>query len=171
MWFLTHCLPVITIIAFLPCLCYKVAYMANNVGSNQIAEPIACQSQLLLYWERSGSVVECLTQDRVGRGFEPHRRHCVMSLSKNINPSLVLVQPRNRCPFITERLLMGRKESNQTKTQLLSFAPLICLCNKVAFLANNMDSDQIALLRSLIRVRIVCLMKKSSLKYMIMQLA
>ena len=38
-----------------------------------------------------------------------------MSLSKNINPSLVLVQPRKTCPFITERLLMGRKESNQTK--------------------------------------------------------
>ena len=49
-----------------------------------------------------------------GRGFEPHRRHCGMSLSKNINPSLVLVQPRKTRPFITERLLMGRKESNQT---------------------------------------------------------
>ena len=49
-----------------------------------------------------------------GRGFEPHRCHCVVSLSKNINPSLVLVQPRKTCPYITERLLMGRKESNQT---------------------------------------------------------
>ena len=49
-----------------------------------------------------------------GRGFEPHRRHCVVSLSKNINPSLVLVQPRKTRPFITERLLMGRKKSNQT---------------------------------------------------------
>ena len=49
-----------------------------------------------------------------GRGFEPHRRHCVVSFSKNINPSLVLVQPRKTRPFITERLLMGRKESNQT---------------------------------------------------------
>ena len=39
---------------------------------------------------------------------------CVVSLSKNINPSLVLVQPRKVCPFITERLLMGHKESNQT---------------------------------------------------------
>ena len=45
---------------------------------------------------------------------EPHRRHCVVSLSKNINPSLVLVQPRKIFPFITERLLMGRNESNQT---------------------------------------------------------
>ena len=50
-----------------------------------------------------------------GRGFKPHRRHCIVSLSKNINPSLVLVQPRKTRPFITERLLMGRKESNQTK--------------------------------------------------------
>ena len=52
-----------------------------------------------------------------GRGFEPHRCHCVVSLSKNINPSLVLVQPRKTRPFITERLLMGRKESNQTNKQ------------------------------------------------------
>ena len=37
-----------------------------------------------------------------------------MTLSKNINPSLVLVQPRKTRPFISERLLMGRKESNQT---------------------------------------------------------
>ena len=32
----------------------------------------------------------------------------------NINPSLVLVQRRKTRPFITERLLMGRKDSNQT---------------------------------------------------------
>ena len=50
-----------------------------------------------------------------GRGFEPHRRHCVVSLSKNINPSLVLVQPRKTRPLVTERLLMGCKELNHTK--------------------------------------------------------
>ena len=50
----------------------------------------------------------------MGRGFEPHPCHCVVSLSKNINPSLVLVQPRMTRPFMTERLLMGREESNQT---------------------------------------------------------
>ena len=50
-----------------------------------------------------------------GRGIEPHRRHCVLSLrAGHINPSLVLVQPRKTRPFITERLLMGHKESNQT---------------------------------------------------------
>ena len=51
-----------------------------------------------------------------GRRFELHRRHCVVSLSKNINPSSVLVQPRKTRPFITERLLMGRKESNLKKS-------------------------------------------------------
>ena len=52
-----------------------------------------------------------------GPGFEPHRHHCVVSMSKNINPSLVLVQPRKTRPFITERLLMDRMESNQTNKQ------------------------------------------------------
>ena len=63
----------------------------------------------------------CLTRDR---RFEPHRRHCVVSLSKNINPSLVLVQPRKTRPFITERLLMGRKESNQTIKQKTTLLPI-----------------------------------------------
>ena len=36
-------------------------------------------------------------------------------------PSLVLVQPRETRPYITERLLMGRKELNQT-----SYARFCC---------------------------------------------
>ena len=52
-----------------------------------------------------------------GRGFKPHWRHCVVSLSKNTYSSLVLVQPRKTRPYIIERLLMGRKESNQTHKQ------------------------------------------------------
>ena len=55
-----------------------------------------------------------------GCGFESHRCHCVVFLSKNINPSLVLVQPKKTSPFITERLLMGRKETNQTKIKISS---------------------------------------------------
>ena len=58
-----------------------------------------------------------------GRGFEPHRRHCVVSLSKNINPSLVLVQPRTTRHFITEKMLMGRKESYQTNKRSTSAVP------------------------------------------------
>ena len=60
----------------------------------------------------SGRVLDSRSR---GREFEPRQRHCVVSLNKNVNPSLVLVQPRKTRPFITERLLMGRKESNQTK--------------------------------------------------------
>ena len=59
----------------------------------------------------SGRVLD--SRLRGGR-FEPQRLHCVVSLS---NPSLVLVQPRKTCPFITEILLMGCKESiKQTKS-------------------------------------------------------
>ena len=47
-------------------------------------------------------------------GFGPHRHHCVVSVSKNMIPSLVLVQFRKTHPYITERLLMGHKESKQT---------------------------------------------------------
>ena len=57
-----------------------------------------------------------------GHGFKPHQHHCVVSLSKTvINPSLVLVQPRKTRPYITERLLMGHKESNQTNNILKAF--------------------------------------------------
>ena len=45
-----------------------------------------------------------------GHGFEPHQCQCIVSMSKNINPSLELAQPRKTHPLITERLLMGRKE-------------------------------------------------------------
>ena len=55
-----------------------------------------------------------------GHGFEPHWRHGVVSLSKNINPSLVLIQPRRTRPFITERLLKGRKESNKKNLQTIT---------------------------------------------------
>ena len=39
----------------------------------------------------------------------------VLDSRLNINPSLVQVQPKKTCPYITERLLMGRKESKQIK--------------------------------------------------------
>ena len=51
------------------------------------------------------------------REFEPHRHHCVVSLSKFINPRLVLVQPRKIRPFIADRLLMGCSENLFTDWQ------------------------------------------------------
>ena len=73
-----------------------------------------CQLQVKGAQWLSGRVLNL--RPRVCR-FEPHRRHCVVSLSKNINPSLVLALPRKTHLFITERLLMGHEESNQTKTK------------------------------------------------------
>ena len=42
-------------------------------------------------WERSGSVVECLTRDRRVAGSSLIGVTALVSLSKNINPSLELV--------------------------------------------------------------------------------
>ena len=53
-----------------------------------------------------------------GRGFEPHRRHCVVFLEQGtliLAYKIVLVQPRKTRPCLTERVLMERKESNQSK--------------------------------------------------------
>ena len=48
---------------------------------------------------------------------------------KNMNPSLVLVQPRKTRPYITERLLMGRRESNQAKKTLEKLVNFNQVCN------------------------------------------
>ena len=53
--------------------------------------------------------------------FESHWRHCIVSLSKHINPSLVLVQSRKTNPYITENVLMGRKESIQTNKLIIVY--------------------------------------------------
>ena len=88
---------------------------SSGTAANLHLEILTCD--FLLYTMKqgvqwlSGRVLDSRPR---GRGFEPHRRRCVVSLSKNIDPSLVLVQPRKNRPFITERVLMGRKESNQT---------------------------------------------------------
>ena len=51
------------------------------------------------------------------RPVEPHRRHCVVVLGQDT----FIVQPRKTRPWLTERLLMGRKESNQTnRSQIIN---------------------------------------------------
>ena len=64
--------------------------------------------------ERSGSVVECLTRDRGAAGSGLTGVTALCPWARHINPSLVLAQPRKIRHYITERLLMRRKESNQT---------------------------------------------------------
>ena len=68
--------------------------------------------------ERSGSVVECLTRDQGAGGSSLTGVTVLGPWARHIYPSLVLVQPRKTCPFITERLLIGRKESNQTNKSI-----------------------------------------------------
>ena len=49
----------------------------------------------------------------------PRGRTTLCPWARHIKPSLVLVQPRKTHPYITERLLMGLKESNQTNKQIM----------------------------------------------------
>ena len=82
-----------------------------------------------------------------GCGFELHRHHCIVFLSKNINPSLVLVQPRKTRPYVTERLLMGRKESNQTNKQTKSYILPIPLGRTKRTTTHRNTSDIIVMLK------------------------
>ena len=73
--------------------------------------------------ESSGSVVECLTGITA-----------LYSWARHINHSLVLVQPRKTCPCITERLLMGHKESKQTnKIGYNKKKKIFCSLNSFAY--------------------------------------
>ena len=56
----------------------------------------------------------CLTRDRGAAGLSLIGFTALCLWARHIYPSLVLVQPRKTLPFITEKLLIGRKESNQT---------------------------------------------------------
>ena len=84
-------------------------------------------SYFQLIWERSDSVVECMTRDREAGGSSLTGVTVMLSLSEHVYPSLVLVQPRKTRPYITDRLLMGHKELNQTNKnfQLIQWYKII----------------------------------------------
>ena len=89
-------------------------------------------------------MVEVFDSRPRGRGFEPHRRYCIVVFEQDIYLSLVLVQPRKTCPCLTERMLMGHKESNQTNKQS-SVSSLPASCEFSVLLttfANSLDPDQ-----------------------------
>ena len=83
-------------------------------------------SHILMHTRSSDLYVSSLSEKSVPHPYPCeiiHWCHCVVSLSKtHLSPCLVLVQPRKTCPCLTERLLMGLKESNQTNKQ----KPLSC---------------------------------------------
>ena len=65
-------------------------------------------------------------------------RHHVVSLrcgpwARHIYPSLVLVQPRKTRLCLTERLLMGRKESNQSNKQTNKCHHVTCMSHLTVF--------------------------------------
>ena len=93
------------------------AYLSDSHAFKlKLCSEISCVSITLLtqkqiqkspneYREHSGSVIECFDSRQRGREFIPHRRHCVVSLSKTR-------------PDITEKLLTGTlriKANKQTK--------------------------------------------------------
>ena len=103
---------------------FKYALYLNNIFLYFITLYIIKNDITMYFWplnltklvrEHSGSVVECLTRDQRAAVQASPVSLCCGPWARHIYPSLVLVQPRKTCPYITERLLMGRKESNQTK--------------------------------------------------------
>ena len=93
-----------------PIVAYRMAsvlYSSSRMEISNLRRPRSLPITDIA-WERSGSVVECLTRDR-GAADSIFTGVTALSLSKNINPSLVLNQPRKPRPFIAESLLMGRK--------------------------------------------------------------
>ena len=88
-----------------------VIYVSHSVALMQSQE-IKINNSV---WERSGSILECLTRDQSKRLLvraSPASLFCV--LEQDINPCLVLVQPRTTRPDITEKCSLGHNESNQS---------------------------------------------------------
>ena len=68
-------------------------------------------------------MVECLALDRGAAGSRLIGVTALCPWARHINPSFVLVQPRKTRPYITERLLMGRKiiKSNNADPDEIAF--------------------------------------------------
>ena len=100
--------------------------------------------------KRSGSISGRVLDSRPrGGGFKPHWRHCLWSLSKThlslskTHLSLLSTGSIQEDPSLTERLLIGRKESNQTNKQRgLIFS--VCLEQRVGgcFITKNLGTVQ-----------------------------
>ena len=92
-----------------------------------------------MYWERSDSVVECLTRDRGAAGSSLTGFTALCPWARHNYPSLVLVQSRKTRPCITERLLMGRKESNQTNKKDICY--ILCIFQDVKAVVTSTGSS------------------------------
>ena len=88
-------------------------------------------------WERSGSSEECLIPDGGATGLSLTIAIAFCPLARHITPSIVLVQPKKNRPFMTEILLMGRKESNQTNKLILPWRSEIGLSPPVKYFTDR----------------------------------
>ena len=88
--------------------------------------PYVLCKQESLNQERSGSVAECLTRPRGCRS-KLHRHHCVVSLNKNIIPTLVLVQPGIPVPIYLKYCWWDVKnqikQTNQSRLYISASSP------------------------------------------------
>ena len=86
-------------------------------------------------------MVECLTRDQGAAGSHGLTALCVvLEQDTIIYPSLVLVEPRKTCPCLTERLLMGRKKSNQTKV----FSGAISFYMDIVWVTSSADPETLS---------------------------
>ena len=93
---------------------YKERKPQGCLGTSKITLIIAVSS-LLRYSPSSSSTMQDSSPKERCRHENSKTAGCLC---------LVLVQPRETCPYITERLLMGRKESNKNKNiQAESYLP------------------------------------------------
>ena len=95
----------------------------------------------MIWREHSGSVVECLTRDWGAAGSSLTGVTALCPWAKHINPSLVLVQPRKTRHCLSERLLMGCKESNQTNKQNQSVMRLKVLWSSLTDSVDEMKNS------------------------------
>ena len=82
-----------------------------------------------MYGEHSDSMVEWLTWDQWAAGSSLTGVTALCPWARHNNPSLVLVQPRKTRSFVTVRLLMRRKESNQTNPQGIQIGRVVTSSN------------------------------------------
>ena len=100
-------------------------------------------------------MVESLTRDQGTAGSSLTSVTLLCPSARHSNPCLVLVQPRKTHPFITDRLLMGCKESNQTnKLQKIVFFFQLCIQNNPTE-ARNMLLQNPQLAYALLQAQIV----------------
>ena len=110
------CLSMLSTAPFCQLVCFILSTIFLQKMSNGLGGFSGISNTLLLSLgrESSDSVVVCLTRDREAAASSLTGVTALCPSARHINSSLVLVQPRKTRPYITERLLMRRKESNQT---------------------------------------------------------